>query len=142
MNSRGVCLVVEDDQDIRELLCLILSGCGFDVHAGATGAEGLRAAAAMSPTLVTLDAVLPDMSGYQVAQGIRKISPTRILMITAWAQPTTELAGLDDGIDAYLTKPFRPARLRELAQRLCPKVTGPIPLTVPSAELPAAKPLR
>jgi DNA-binding response OmpR family regulator len=126
MNPRGVCLVVEPDPDIQELLCLIISGCGFDVHARATGAEGLLAAAALGPVLVTLDAVLPDMSGYQVAQGIRQISPARILMTTSWAQPDAELAGLAEGIDAYLTKPFRPARLRELVERLCPEVTAPV----------------
>lgn len=133
MNSRGVCLVVEDDRDIRELLCLILSGCGFDVHARSTGIAGLRAAAALEPALVTLDAVLPDMSGYQVAQGIRGISPGRILMITAWAQPDTELAGLAHGIDAYLTKPFRPAKLRTLVDRLCPEVASA------AAQRPSAK---
>jgi DNA-binding response OmpR family regulator len=133
MNSRGVCLVVENDRDIRELLCLILSGSGFDAHASSTGMEGLRAVAALDPTLVTLDAVLPDMSGYQVAQGIRKISPGRILMITAWAQPDTELAGLAHGIDAYLTKPFRPAKLRTLVERLCPELAAAA-AHAPSAE--------
>ncbi|WP_427129110.1 hypothetical protein [Pseudarthrobacter sp. S9] len=53
MNSRGICLVIEDDLDIRELLVLILSGMDFEVRAASTGAAGIRAARALDPTLIT-----------------------------------------------------------------------------------------
>lgn len=131
MNSHGICLVVEDDCDIRDLLCLILSRAGFEVHAEAAGPAGLQAARALNPVLITLDVGLPDLNGYEVAHRIREFSTARILMITASPDPWEELDLLAAGVDAYLTKPFRPARLVELAQLLCPSsplgaaTTGP-----------------
>ena len=118
---RGGCLVVEDDSDIRDLLCLILSRAGFEVHAEATGADGFEAARVLDPVLITLDVSLPDISGHEVAQRIRKFSAAPILMVTASPDPhQLDLKAL--GVDAYLPKPFRPARLVELAQQLCPQI--------------------
>jgi two-component system OmpR family response regulator len=93
MNSRGICLVIEDDLDIRDLLCLILSGAGFEVHAEATGAAGLRAAKRLNLTLITLDLGLPDLDGHDVARQLRTLSTAPLLMITAYAEPDDELGG-------------------------------------------------
>lgn len=120
MNSRGICLVIEDDLDIRGLLCLILSRAGFDVHAEATGAAGLRTAGKLDLALITLDLGLPDINGHDLARRLRKASNAPLLMITAAAEPGDELDGIASGAAAYLTKPFSPARLRELVQQLCP----------------------
>ncbi|YCI74479.1 response regulator [Arthrobacter sp. R1-13] len=119
MNSR-VCLVIEDDQDIRDLLSTILTGLGFTVHAEATGDAGLRAAETLDLDLITLDLGLPDVNGLDVAHHLRALSKAPIIMITAWTEPGDELNGVASGADAYLTKPFRPHLLRELVQRLCP----------------------
>jgi len=119
MNSR-VCLVIEDDQDIRDLLSTILTGMGFNVHAAATGTAGLLAAGTLGLDLITLDLGLPDLNGLDVAHRLRSLSNAPIIMITAWAEPGDELNGVASGADAYLTKPFRPHQLRELVQRLCP----------------------
>ncbi|QHK22239.1 response regulator [Pseudarthrobacter psychrotolerans] len=118
MNARGICLVIEDDLDIRELLVLILSGMGFDVRAAATGAAGIRAAKALDPTLMTLDLGLPDISGHDVARSLREYSNAPIIMITGRARTSDELDGMAAGATAYLTKPFRPVQLRELVQEL------------------------
>lgn len=120
MNS-GNCLVIEDDQDIRNLLCIILTGMGFVVHAETTGAGGLRAAGTLDLALITLDLGLPDLNGLDVASGLRALSKAPILMITAWAEPGDEIEGMAAGADAYLAKPFRPHMLRELVQQLCPQ---------------------
>jgi two-component system OmpR family response regulator len=128
MNSRGICLVIEDDLDIRDLLCLILSGAGFEVHAEATGAAGLRAAKRLNLTLITLDLGLPDLDGHDVARQLRTLSTAPLLMITAYAEPADELGGMVAGANAYLPKPFRPAQLRALVQKLCP----PSPVTIPA----------
>ncbi|CAH0221168.1 Transcriptional regulatory protein SrrA [Arthrobacter sp. Bi83] len=119
MTSRH-CLVIEDDQDIRDLLCMILTGMGFVVHAETTGTAGLRAAGTLDLALITLDLGLPDLSGLDAARGLRTLSKAPILMITAWAEPGDEIDGMAAGADAYLAKPFRPHMLRELVQRLCP----------------------
>jgi len=122
LNLRGICLVVDDDSDIRDLLCLILSRVGFEVHAQATGADGLEAALVLDPVLITLDVGLPDISGHEIAQRLRKFSVAPVLMITA--SPDSHQLDLRAlGVDAYLSKPFSPARLVELAQQLCPQIS-------------------
>lgn len=120
MNSRGMCLVIEDDLDIRGLLCLILSRAGFEVHAEATGAAGLRTAGKLDLAMITLDLGLPDINGHDLARRLRKASNAPLLMITAAAEPGDELDGIASGAAAYLTKPFSPVRLRELVLQLCP----------------------
>jgi two-component system OmpR family response regulator len=122
LNVRGICLVVEDDSDIRGLLCLVLSRAGFEVHAEAAGADGLEAARVLDPVLITLDVGLPDINGHEVAQRIRKFSAARILTITASPDPHhLDLRAL--GVDACLSKPLRPGRLVDLAQQLCPHIS-------------------
>ncbi|ALV47963.1 two-component response regulator (plasmid) [Arthrobacter alpinus] len=120
MSSRGVCLVIEDDWDIRDLISAILTRSGFEVHAVASGAAGVVAAGDLDPVLVTLDIGLPDMSGHEVARQIRKVSKAPLLFLTGRAGPDDEMAGMASGADAYLTKPFRPQQLREIADQLCP----------------------
>ncbi|CAM3307629.1 Transcriptional regulatory protein SrrA [Arthrobacter ulcerisalmonis] len=124
MNSRGICLVIEDDPDIRGLLGLILSGAGFEVHAEATGAADLSAARRLDLDLITLDLGLPDLDGHDVARRIRELSTAPLLMITAYAEPGDELDGMAAGATGYLIKPFRSAQLRALVQKLCPLTTS------------------
>jgi two-component system OmpR family response regulator len=118
--SRGICLVIEDDEDIANLISFVLSKGGFEVHVAASGAAGLAAAAALHPALVTLDLGLPDIDGLHVAHGLREISAAPILMLTARARLSDEMDGLSAGASAYLIKPFRPRELRDVADRLCP----------------------
>jgi two-component system, OmpR family, response regulator len=120
MSSRGICLVIEDDQDIRGLIDIILTRAGFEVHAVASGAEGVAAARDLVPVLVTLDLGLPDIDGHEVARQIREVSEVPLLFLTGRAGPGDELAGMASGADAYLTKPFRPQELRKFADLLCP----------------------
>lgn len=120
MSSRGVCLVIEDDWDIRDLISAILTRAGFEVHAVASGAEGVVVAGDLDPVLVTLDIGLPDMSGHEVALQIRKVSNAPLLFLTGRAGPDDEIAGMASGAAAYLTKPFRLQQLRDTADQLCP----------------------
>jgi two-component system OmpR family response regulator len=125
--SRGICLVIEDDQDIADLVSFILSKAGFEVHVARTGLEGLDAAAALDPALITLDLGLPDVDGLHVAQSLRGSTDAPILMLTARARIGDEMDGLSAGASGYLVKPFRPRELRILADQLCPdkSTTGP-----------------
>ena len=124
MVSRGLCLVIEDDQDIRDLLTLILTRMGFDVHAAANGVQGVAAAWEHHPVLVTVDLNLPDMDGLDVARYIRARSEAPMLLVTARAETDDEIAGMASGASAYLIKPFRPRQLTEAVNRLCP--VGPL----------------
>ena len=124
MGSRGLCLVIEDDRDIRDLLTLILTRMGFDVHAVGDGAEGVAAAWEHDPVLVTVDLNLPDMDGLDVARHIRARSQAPTLFITARSEVDDELAGMASGAAAYLTKPFRPRQITEVVNQLAP--AGPL----------------
>ncbi|MDI2036883.1 response regulator transcription factor [Paenarthrobacter nitroguajacolicus] len=127
MTSRGICVVIEDDNDIRDLIDLILSAEGFEVHAFETGTEGVMAAERLNPTLITLDVGLPDMDGREAARLVAAVSPAPILMITAFAERDDELHGIASGASAYLVKPFRPQQLREVAQGMVPQELATIP---------------
>jgi DNA-binding response OmpR family regulator len=120
MENKRVCLVVEDDNDIRGLISVVLQRAGFEVKAVSTGAEGIAAAADPAIALVTLDLGLPDMDGHVVARAIRALSKAPLLFLTARSEKDDVLAGMASGAAAYLTKPFRPKELRELALELCP----------------------
>lgn len=120
MDSRGKCLVIEDDPDLRALLCAILFNEGFEAQAAGTGAEGLAVVGGLNPVLITLDLGLPDLDGHEVAREIRKETMAPLVIITAFATPNDELEAMASGASAYLAKPFRPEDLRELIQRLVP----------------------
>jgi DNA-binding response OmpR family regulator len=124
LGSRGICLVIEDDRDIRDLVALILTRLGFDVQAVSNGVDGVAAAWEHHPVLVTVDLNLPDMDGLEVAQHIRARSEAPMLFITARAELDDEMAGMASGAAAYLVKPFRPRQLTETVNRLCP--VGPL----------------
>ena len=120
MEQQRVCLVVEDDDDIRDLISTVLAGAGFEVRAAATGGEGVVAAADPAVTLITLDLGLPDMDGHVAARAIRALSAAPLLFLTARSGVDDVLAGMASGAAAYLTKPFRPSELRDAAEQLCP----------------------
>ncbi len=120
METQRVCLVIEDNDDIRGLITVVLTRAGFDVRAVATGADGIAAAADPSVALITLDLGLPDMDGHVVARAIRALSTAPLLFLTARSEQDDHLAGMASGAAAYVTKPFHPQELREVALRLCP----------------------
>jgi two-component system OmpR family response regulator len=112
MNEARVGLVIEDDQDIRELVRAVLTQAGFDVSVAASGTEGVLAARSLNPDVITLDLGLPDIDGFEVSRQIREFSDAYIVMLTARAEELDTLIGLESGADDYLTKPFRPRELR------------------------------
>ncbi|WP_427016732.1 response regulator transcription factor [Pseudarthrobacter sp. P1] len=112
MDSSRVAVVIEDDQDIRELIKVVLDQSGFEVHTVSNGAAGVAAVRDHSPSVVTLDLGLPDIDGFEVARRIRLFSDCYVIMLTARADELDTLLGLETGADDYLTKPFRPRELR------------------------------
>jgi two-component system OmpR family response regulator len=112
MSDARVGLVIEDDQDIRELVRTVLTQAGFEVTVAGSGAEGVLAAKTLMPDVITLDLGLPDIDGFEVSRQIREFSDAYIVMLTARADELDTLIGLESGADDYLTKPFRPRELR------------------------------
>lgn len=117
--------VVEDDVDIAALVARQLRRTGdFDVEVFLTGQEFLRGCEQHLPELVILDLNLPDTDGMTLCRELRGWESTRtvpILMLTARASEADRVAGLEQGADDYLTKPFSPrellARVRALVRR-------------------------
>ncbi|WP_349638675.1 response regulator transcription factor [Saxibacter everestensis] len=116
--SARLALVIEDDDDIRRLLEVVLSQAGFVVESAATGSAGVAAARESAPDLITLDIGLPDIDGYEVARRLREFYRNHLVMLSARSETYDAALGLEVGADAYLTKPFRPRQLREVLGRI------------------------
>ena len=111
-------LVVEDDPNIRDLVCLHLRLEGLDVEATPDGREGLALAKAKAFDLLILDLMLPNLDGVTLCGAIRRDSinsTAPILMLTAKREESDKVLGLETGADDYLTKPFG---IRELVARV------------------------
>jgi DNA-binding response OmpR family regulator len=108
-------LIVEDDEDIRELLGTALRMNGFLILEAATGQEGLAKVRDHQPDLITLDLNLPDLDGVEVCRQSRAISDAYIVMVTARQDEIDRLLGLETGADDFIGKPFSP---REFTARV------------------------
>ena len=108
-------LIIEDDPHTTELVRLYLAHDGHEVLSAATGPEGLARAREARPDLVVLDLMLPGLDGQTICRELRAESDVPIVMLTARVEEDDLLAGLGNGADDYVTKPFRP---RELAARV------------------------
>jgi two-component system, OmpR family, alkaline phosphatase synthesis response regulator PhoP len=111
-------LVVDDEQDIRELLQYNLEKAGYRVATSRDGAEALKRALASPPDAMVLDLLMPAMDGLSVLRSLRGEPSTAdlpVLLLTARGSEMDKLLGFEYGADDYLTKPFGP---RELVARV------------------------
>ena len=108
-------LVVEDDPNIRELLQLYLEKDGYAVTLAADGGQGLEKYRMLKPNLVLLDVMMPVMDGWSVCKAIRADGDTPVIMLTAKGEVDDKVAGLKNGADDYVTKPFE---MKELLARV------------------------
>ncbi len=105
--KKEMILVVEDDRAILTGLRDLFESEGYAVTTAEDGEEALRAYAREKPTLVLLDIMIPEKSGYDVCREIRKKDDaTPILMLTAKGQEVDKVVGLEMGADDYIVKPF------------------------------------
>jgi DNA-binding response OmpR family regulator len=129
-------LVAEDDRDIAELIAHYLRKQGWQPHVVPGGDEAVAYARRHAIDLVVLDLMLPGLSGLEVCRLLRGDKTTEalpIIMVTARAEETDRIVGLDIGADDYLAKPFSPnelvARVRALIRRSKRVETPPATLT-------------
>ncbi len=99
-------LVIDDDPDIVRVLEENLRLEGYEPLTASTGEEALKAASRLSPALVILDLMLPDMDGLQVCRRLRQDSDVPIIMLTARDRVSDRILGLETGADDYVIKPF------------------------------------
>ena len=121
-------LIVEDELAIVELVRFTLKGAGWDAHAVHTTADAWEYLQHKRPQLILLDWMLPDQSGLKLLARIRadrNFNTLPVIMLTAKGMEEDKVAGLDQGADDYITKPFSPreltARIKALIRRKTPE---------------------
>ena len=115
---RETILVVDDEADVLDLVRYHLNRAGFDVDVASSGTAALLAARQRRPDAIVLDIMLPQMSGTEVFRKLKLEIDTAqipVLMLTAKGLLSERIAGLELGVDDYITKPFSP---RELVLRI------------------------
>ena len=108
-------LIVEDDIKTVALIRLYLERSGYEVFEANDGQSGLKTLERVRPDLVILDLMLPRLSGMEICKAIRENSNTPVIILTARTTEADKLAGLYQGADDYIAKPFSP---RELVARV------------------------
>jgi two-component system phosphate regulon response regulator PhoB len=125
-------LVVDDEEDIRELVRYNLTKGGFNVVTAASGEEGLSIAEEIKPSLIVLDIMLPGIDGLEVCRRLKSnpaLKKIPIVMISALGDEKDVVSGLELGADDYVSKPFSPgvllARVKTVIRR-----TGAAPVDI------------
>lgn len=125
---KATVLVVDDNQDIREVLDLLLQSEGYNTLQADSGKTAVELIATQHIDLVLLDIIMPEMDGYQVARYIRENPATKrlpIIMISGRNEDIDEALGLELGADDYIRKPFEPllvrARVKACLRRTLPE---------------------
>jgi len=121
-------LIVEDELAIVELVSFALKAAGWEVDAVHTTADAWTYLQGKRPQLILLDWMLPDQSGLRLLsrlRGDRNFNSMPIIMLTAKSMEEDKIAGLDQGADDYITKPFSPrelvSRIKALIRRKAPE---------------------
>jgi two-component system phosphate regulon response regulator PhoB len=131
--TRPYALIVEDEAALVELIRYNLIKEGYEVATATDGEEALLLIEERQPDIVLLDWMLPKLAGIEVARRLRSKAATRnlpIIMLTARAEESDRIRGLDIGADDYMTKPFSmselTARIRAVMRRIRPALAEDI----------------
>lgn len=116
-------LIVDDEASIRQFMKINLDYQGYQTVEAASGEEAIKIFEQEKPAVAILDIMLPGISGYEVCEKIRSLSPmTGIIMVSAKSQNIDKILGLEKGADDYIIKPFNPQelilRVRSLMRRV------------------------
>jgi two-component system alkaline phosphatase synthesis response regulator PhoP len=108
----GKILVIDDDEDIRELLTYNLTKEEYEVKSAENGLQGLEMARNFQPDIILIDIMMPIMDGIQAGKAIKsELKNTHLIYLTARAEEYSEVAAFEAGADDYLTKPIKPRAL-------------------------------
>lgn len=136
-------LIVDDEAKVLEFVEPFLRQEGYVTATAMTGPEALRKAKELKPALVLLDWMLPGVNGVDVCRELRRTGGMGIIMVTARADETDKVIGLEVGADDYITKPFSlrelVARIRSVLRRLEGGETAPARLTRGDLEISEAE---
>lgn len=109
--SKKKILIIEDEEKIIEIVEFYLKKEGYEVYKCLNGKKSLELFNEVSPNLIILDLMLPDMTGEEICKNIRSDSDVPIIMLTAKAKEENILNGFKYGADDYVAKPFSPKQL-------------------------------
>ena len=116
--SKPRILIVEDDENIQETLKNILEQSGYETDTAKTGREAEQKAKTKFYNLALLDIKLPDMEGTQLLAKVHENTPKmKKIMVTGYPSLENAMEALNQGADAYVTKPVKPAKLLALKKR-------------------------
>lgn len=117
-------LIIDDDEDIREIISYNLTKDGYTVLKAKNGEEGIKKAKKNIPHLILLDVMMPEMDGMEVCEILRADETTKdikICFLTARSEDYSQIAGFDAGADDYVTKPVKPkvlsSRIKAILRR-------------------------
>jgi two-component system OmpR family response regulator len=121
MEASAHILVVDDHREIRDLLARYLAKHGFRVSSAETAARARKLLESSAIDLVVLDIMMPGEDGLSLCRHLRATSEVPVIMLTAMAEDTDRVIGLEMGADDYVVKPFNPrellARVRAVLRR-------------------------
>jgi len=118
--ASGRVLVIDDEDDIRELCRVNLEFEGFEVFDARNGPTGLEVALRKRPDVIFLDLMMPDMDGWEVLRRLKEDDTTAhipVVLLTARTGEDDQMRGWQEGILEYVSKPFNPLSLVEWAKR-------------------------
>ncbi|MEO3763777.1 response regulator transcription factor [Streptomyces sp. B5E4] len=118
-------LLIEDDENVSQLLCMVLNRKGYAATYERDGQAGLREAYAQRPDVVLLDLGLPDMDGSQLLHRLRAVSDVPVIVVTARNDVQTRVHLLNTGADDYLVKPFHAEELIARIERVLHRHAAP-----------------
>jgi two-component system, OmpR family, response regulator len=127
MDHRLKILVVDDDVEIRNLLCGCLKGFGMQADEASCGKDMTEAMAKVEYDLIVLDLMLPDEDGLVLCRRIRKFSDVPVIILTARGEAMERIVGLEVGADDYVVKPFEPRELVARIQAILRRVRRDVP---------------
>jgi two-component system KDP operon response regulator KdpE len=108
-------LVVDDEERMVRFIRMNLEHDGFEVSEAFNGKEAIAKIRDVTPDLILLDVMMPDIDGFEVLETVREVSQVPVIMLTAKGEEDDRVRGLELGADDYVTKPFSP---RELVGRV------------------------
>ena len=113
-------LITDDSMYIRSMLGRILENAGHSVCGEAsTGGEAIQKYSELEPDLVTMDIIMPDMSGIKALVGIKEIDPdAKVVMVSAMEQEPLTAEAMKAGASGYVVKPFKPEEVIESIEKL------------------------
>lgn len=117
-------LLVDDEPDVLDFLSFNLKKEGYDVYTAGNGKEAVQVAKKVSPRLIVLDVMMPEMDGIETCKELRACTECKdsfIIFLTARTEDYSQIAGLDAGADDYVSKPIKPrvliSRINALLRR-------------------------